>query len=42
MERNPLGQSEIQVSKIAFGLMSLSQTYGESVDEESLLSLIHI
>jgi aryl-alcohol dehydrogenase-like predicted oxidoreductase len=36
MERNPLGQSEIQVSKIAFGLMSLSQTYGESVDEESL------
>jgi aryl-alcohol dehydrogenase-like predicted oxidoreductase len=36
MERNPLGQSEIRVSKIAFGLMSLSQTYGESVDEESL------
>ncbi len=36
LPRVRLGRSELEVSQLAFGLMSLSQTYGPSEDAESL------
>lgn len=36
LDRVRLGRSDLEVSQIAFGLMSLSQTYGPSEDAESL------
>lgn len=36
MERRLLGQTESEISVLGYGLMSLSHTYGQSVDAESL------
>jgi aryl-alcohol dehydrogenase-like predicted oxidoreductase len=39
MELRRLGQSDSEISVLAYGLMSLSQTYGPSDDEESLTAI---
>ena len=39
MEFRRLGQSDSEISVVAYGLMSLSQTYGRSDDDESLAAI---
>ncbi len=39
LPRVRLGRSDLEVSQLAFGLMSLSQTYGPSEDAESLQTI---